>query len=150
MSGSGISWAIRKFATRSRQITTPAPHHFYCPDALPAAQPKVSKHWIPLPYSIQNTPTDLADMSSGVSPFPASEHQAVMLTGWECFRLYRHCHWPSPGHQTRTIGSVAAVVARIWPVGSQWRDVTECCKQTSTHAHNFGTGEWASEKLLYS
>ena len=34
-------------AHRSRQITTPAPHHlvFYRPDALPAAQPTVSKHW---------------------------------------------------------------------------------------------------------
>jgi len=33
-------------ASRSRQITTPAPHHsvFYRPDALPVAQPTVSKH----------------------------------------------------------------------------------------------------------
>ena len=48
MSGSGISWAICKSSPRSRQITTPAPHHsvFYRPDALPAAQPTVSKHWI--------------------------------------------------------------------------------------------------------
>ena len=47
VSGSGISWAICKSAHRSRQITTPAPHHsvFYRPDALPAAQPTVSKHW---------------------------------------------------------------------------------------------------------
>jgi len=47
VSGSGISWAICKSATRSRQITTPAPQHsdFYRPDALPAAQPTVSKHW---------------------------------------------------------------------------------------------------------
>ena len=47
MSGSGISWAICKSAPRSRQITTPAPHHsvFYRPDALPAAQPTASKHW---------------------------------------------------------------------------------------------------------
>jgi len=31
----------------SVQITTPAPHHsvFYMPDALPATQPTVSKHW---------------------------------------------------------------------------------------------------------
>ena len=38
VSGSGISWAICKSASRSRQITTPAPHHsvFYRPDALPA------------------------------------------------------------------------------------------------------------------
>ena len=47
VSGSGISWAVCKFAPRSRQITTPAPHRsvFYRPDALPAAQPTVSKHW---------------------------------------------------------------------------------------------------------
>ena len=46
-SGSGISWAICKSAPRSRQITTPAPHHsdFYRPDAFPAAQPTASKHW---------------------------------------------------------------------------------------------------------
>ena len=36
VSGSGIIWAICKFAPRSRQITTPAPHQsvFYRPDAL--------------------------------------------------------------------------------------------------------------------
>jgi len=47
VSGSGISWAVYKSAPRSRQITTPAPHHsvFYRPDALPATQPTASKHW---------------------------------------------------------------------------------------------------------
>ena len=47
VSGSSISWTICKSAPRSRQITTPAPHHsvFYRPDALPAAQPTASKHW---------------------------------------------------------------------------------------------------------
>jgi len=47
LSGNGISWAICKSAPRSRQITTPAPHHsvFYRPDALPAAQSTTSKHW---------------------------------------------------------------------------------------------------------
>jgi len=36
----------KSFAHRSRQITTPAPHHsvFYGPDALPDAQPTVSRH----------------------------------------------------------------------------------------------------------
>jgi len=49
VSGSGISWAICKSADRSRHITMPAPHHsvFYRPDALPATQPTVSKHWRP-------------------------------------------------------------------------------------------------------
>ena len=47
VSGSGIIWAICKSASRSRQITTPAPHHsvFYGRDALPVAQPTASKHW---------------------------------------------------------------------------------------------------------
>jgi len=46
VSSSGISWAVCKSAPRSRQITTPAPHHsgFYRPDALPATQPTASKH----------------------------------------------------------------------------------------------------------
>jgi len=47
VSGSGICWAICKSAPRSRQVTTPAPHHsvFYRPDALPAAKPTASEHW---------------------------------------------------------------------------------------------------------
>ena len=48
MSGSGISWATCKSASRSRQITMPVPHHskvFYRLDALLAAQPTASKHW---------------------------------------------------------------------------------------------------------
>ena len=47
VSSSGISWAICKSASLSRQRTTPAPHHsvFYRPDALSAAQPTASKHW---------------------------------------------------------------------------------------------------------
>jgi len=47
VSGSGISWVICKSAPRCRQITIPAPHHsvFYRPDALPAAQPTVSRHF---------------------------------------------------------------------------------------------------------
>ena len=49
LSGSGISWAVCKSASSSRQLTTPAPHHsvFYGADALPAAQPTASKHWMP-------------------------------------------------------------------------------------------------------
>jgi len=38
-----VSWAVCKSAPRSRQITTTAPNHR--PDALPAIQPTVLKHW---------------------------------------------------------------------------------------------------------
>ena len=56
VSGRGISWAICKSASHSRQITMPVPHHsnFYRPDALPAAQPTASKHWRQLVSSINN------------------------------------------------------------------------------------------------
>ena len=49
MSGTGISWAVCKSASHSRQTTIPAPQHsvFYRPDALPATQPTASKHWRP-------------------------------------------------------------------------------------------------------
>ena len=44
VSSGGISWAVCKSASSSRQITMPAPHHlvFYRLDALPAAQPTAS------------------------------------------------------------------------------------------------------------
>ena len=57
VSSSGISWAVCKSAPRSRQTTTPAPHHsvFYRPDALPVAQPTASKHWRHIIYEHKNS-----------------------------------------------------------------------------------------------
>ena len=48
VSGSGISWAICKSAPRSRQITTPAPHHSVflqagCPSCHPTNSVKALK-----------------------------------------------------------------------------------------------------------
>ena len=45
VSGSGISWAVCKYAPRSRQITTPAPHYsvFYRPDGFPTNSVKALK-----------------------------------------------------------------------------------------------------------
>jgi len=76
-----VSWATCKSAPRSRQITTPAPHHsdFYRPDALPAAQPTASKNcastieYINLTYlhSLQTQPamgTDLKRCKCGQFP----------------------------------------------------------------------------------
>jgi len=39
VSGSGISWAICKFAPRARQITMPAPHHAVFTDWMPFLPP---------------------------------------------------------------------------------------------------------------
>ena len=48
VSGSGISWAVCKSATRSRQITMPAPHHSVflqagCPSCYPTNSVKALK-----------------------------------------------------------------------------------------------------------
>ena len=48
MSGSGISWAVCKSASRSRQITMPAPHHSVflqagCPSCRPTNSVKALK-----------------------------------------------------------------------------------------------------------
>ena len=48
VSGSGISWAICKSASRSRQITMPAPHHSVflqagCPSCRPTNSVKALK-----------------------------------------------------------------------------------------------------------
>ena len=40
LSGSGISWAIYKSAPRSRQISTPAPHHSVFTGRMPFLSPK--------------------------------------------------------------------------------------------------------------
>jgi len=39
VSGSGISWAVCKSATRSRKITMPAPHHSYFTGWMPFLLP---------------------------------------------------------------------------------------------------------------
>jgi len=50
VSGSGISWAICKSAPRSRQITTPVPHHCFlqarCPSCHPTNSVKALKAWV--------------------------------------------------------------------------------------------------------
>ena len=62
VSGSGISWTTCKSAPRSRQITTPAPHHsvFYRPDALPVVQP-TNKNTLYLCHVSLITSSDVCD-----------------------------------------------------------------------------------------
>ena len=65
MSGSGISWSICKSATRSRQITTPAPHRSVflqsgCPSCHPTNGIKALKA-IVIYDSVSKNGTDVAD-----------------------------------------------------------------------------------------
>ena len=61
--GSGISWDICKPASRSRQITMPAPHHSVCPSCHQTNSvkaPKAHKH------NSQQTPNRLRGLSNYV------------------------------------------------------------------------------------
>ena len=103
MSGSGISWAICKFAPRSRQITMPAPHHsvFYRPDALPAAQPTASKHW-------RHSPTATKHWNTKWPNFYRMEKRGSVWT--------RSWRWPVLAGSDRTWGACTG--------GAKWTAAT--------------------------
>ena len=91
VSGSGISWAICKSAPRSRQITLPAPHHsvVYRPDALPATQPTVSKHWRQLPYysyRLQNVTSTIQTDCSPVNCICANTTKILAASNTHLYR----------------------------------------------------------------
>ena len=50
MSGSGISWAVCKSAPRSRQITTPAPHHSVFTDRMPFLPPNQQRQFADIAF----------------------------------------------------------------------------------------------------
>ena len=103
VSGSGISWAACKSAPRSRQITTPAPHHsgFYRPDALPAAQPTASKHWrqITQPTAYCNKSYDFSDSLNMLSicyklrPVLAAYKNATSILWHKPCPMIRRWYW---------------------------------------------------------
>ena len=102
VSGCGISWAICKSAPHSRQITTPAPHHsvFYRPDALPAAQPTVSKHWRPLFRTkvhhyqwLMILITYLLSTPANILILEKCTESTVMLAFWRKLYMYFQFSW---------------------------------------------------------
>ena len=78
VSGSGISWAICKSTPRSRQITTPEPHHavFYRLDALPTTQPTASKQWR---QQTHNTRQDRITRRHCINHRPTNAHSNLCL-----------------------------------------------------------------------
>jgi len=70
VSGSGISWDIRKSAPRSRQITTPAPHHSGflqagCPSCHPTNSVKALKAFFTKNQKNRNRLFGMAAMHAG-------------------------------------------------------------------------------------
>ena len=109
MSGSGISWATCKSAHRSRQTTTPAPHHsvFYRPDALPAAQPTASKHWrhliIIMTTTDKKTQNNQQELHRNVNykEHINSYNASKSVPSWKSLHTHTHIH-PFNGHFSRT------------------------------------------------
>jgi len=96
VSGSGISWAICKSAPRSRQITTPVPHHsvFYRLDALPAAQPTPSRHWRQPERRLWLL--RIFQFSVHHSALYVSACRLLHVAVVACLDMYRHHHTASP------------------------------------------------------
>ena len=65
VSGSGISWAISKSAPRSRQITTPAPHHSsFLQARCPSCRPTQSVKALKAKHKMPTSPTTLVHKGS--------------------------------------------------------------------------------------
>ena len=91
MSGNGTSWAICKSAPRSRQITTPAPHHsvFYRPDALAVAQLTASKH---------------------------RRHKLVLLNKYKNICTRNTSKYKKHFHFSSKLGSTSFLSTTVWPL----------------------------------
>jgi len=107
VSDSGICWAICKSAPRSRQITMSAPHRsvFYRPDALPVAQPTVSKHWrqnLNYYFSVNNQSTFL-DLLTALGVAHLVVHGTTGSTSYETIP---HIRLETPGDMLSTLDMV--------------------------------------------
>jgi len=100
VSGSGISWAICKYAHCRRQITMPAFHHsvFYRPDAHPAAQPTASEHWKQNKYYFT-----YAQLHICTSNLQLMSVKAIILHSWwpiqntaSSLELWNNIKWVKP------------------------------------------------------
>ena len=101
MSGSGISWAICKSAPRSRQITTPVPHHSFFTGRMPFLLPNQQRQSTIIIITADIFPVmigitvkrSIFNISNSLSDYIFSKWRAVPLDGnpglrycgsWKC------------------------------------------------------------------
>jgi len=95
MSGIGISWAICKSASRSRQITTPVPHHTVflqigCPSCRPTSTEPVKEN-VPMVINLQTTCIWVDISVTNVSK--SFTDKMAAKTGWHRYGMNLcHCH----------------------------------------------------------
>jgi len=88
VSGSGIRWATCKSAPRSRQITTPAPHHSVFAGQMPFLLPnqqRQSTEGNGAVYYICNSFTFITDHSQHHCCIDNSTVTIVLLLTWNCY-----------------------------------------------------------------
>ena len=98
MSGSGISWAICKSAPRSRQITTPVPHHSVflqagCPSCRPTNSVKALKaHLTSAIINKQGTFSPFATPLCVYPPSLLAIHHCLAVISFIAFshRIFKH------------------------------------------------------------
>jgi len=128
VSGSGISWAICKSAPRSRQITTPTPHHSVC--YRPDAQPTVSKHW--------RSQVVKVIWHKAASSLPHTDSSIV-------FARWRQCAPPS---NTQFLGPMLVCPPNGISIGSALSAMLTCLPTTNNHTTTFRTDSTDSPDCL--
>ena len=144
MSGSGISWAICKSAPRSRQISTPAPHHsvFYRPDALPAAQPTASKHWKHIVIYLQHLNKQQFDITLYSLKLQLLRNSAVICDTSLHTKTRVESTLTAVGGRRRPIAARAVALALSWCIWSS----SACCSCLITTPKHMDV----KQSLLYS
>jgi len=99
VSASGISWAVRKSAPHSRQITTPAPDHSVylqarCPSCIKALKAANQSKWVQFVYchiSLEKFTVGQRDVNSLLEPSPQGFVDVPRKVG--CCKDDHHLRW---------------------------------------------------------
>ena len=90
VSGSGISWAICKSAPRSRQITTPAPHHSFFTVRMPFLPPNQQRQSTEGNNMHVTDTKTVAGISNLISNEPGTSVVCIHCDRpmWACFLIF--------------------------------------------------------------
>jgi len=87
-SSSGISWAICKSASRSRQITTPAPHHSVFKAGCPSCRPTNSVKKLKATSTNGQRTENATTWNHHYAPDRGTEYRDVCVCLFVCLRAY--------------------------------------------------------------
>jgi len=123
VNGSGISWAICKFASRSRQITIPVPHNSFFTGRMPFLPPneqrqstegKLGRLQNECIKSSEKSGTDLTDKTPLLSP---NQRQIIKWNSKHWYQPRKDTHSPHPffiHHQNAELLRHALFALALW------------------------------------